>query len=93
MTRYSEDKFAGILIDTGAASRSIIRLSQLKALRKVQKVELDITRVGEARITFRIGETVSIGTIIIKTPLGIVNFYVVLINMPFLLCLADLNRL
>jgi hypothetical protein len=54
---------------------------------------LDITRVREARITFRIGETVSIGTTIIKTLLEIVDFYVVPIDMPFLLCLTDLDRL
>jgi hypothetical protein len=32
MARYSEDRFAGILIDTGAAIRSTVGLGQFKAL-------------------------------------------------------------
>ena len=66
---------------------------QLARHRKVQKVELDTTRAGEARITFGIGEAVSIGTTAIKTPLGTVDFHVVPADVPFLLCLADLDRL
>jgi hypothetical protein len=93
LTRYSEDKFADILINTGAASRSIIGLNQFKALRKVQKVELDTTRVREVRITFRIGKAISIGTTAIKTPLRTVDFHIVPIDVPFLLYLADLDRL
>jgi hypothetical protein len=93
MARYSEDKFVGILINTGAALCSIVGQSQFKALRKVQKVDLDTIRAGEAHITFGIGESVSIGTITVETPLGKVDFHVILADMPFLLCLADLNCL
>src|SRR5271168_2824690 len=93
MARYSEDKFAGILIDTGAASRSTVGLNQFKALRRFQKVNLDTARAGEARITFGIGEAVSIGTAAVKTLLGMVDFHVVPADVPFLLCLADLDRL
>jgi len=93
ITRYSEDKFAGILINTGAASRSTVGLNQFKALRKVQGVNLDIARAGEARITFGIGEAVSIGTAAVRTPLGVVDFHVVPADVPFLLCLADLDCL
>ena len=54
---------------------------------------MDTTRAGEVKVTFRIGESVSLGTANVRTPLGAVDFHVVLVDVPFLLCLADLDRL
>ena len=54
---------------------------------------MDIMRVGEVKVTFRIGESVSLGTANVRTPLGVVNFHVVPVDVPFLLYLADLDRL
>jgi hypothetical protein len=34
-----------------------------------------------------------LGTVIVKTPIGLVDFYVVKADTPFLLCLADMDRL
>lgn len=93
LTRYSEDRFAGILIDTGAAERSTVGIRQFRAIQSVQKVELDTGRAGEAKVTFGIGQSVSLGTASVQTPLGTVDFHVVPADIPFLLSLADLDRL
>jgi hypothetical protein len=34
-----------------------------------------------------------LGTVIVKTLIGLVDFYVVKADTPFLLCLADMDRL
>jgi hypothetical protein len=93
MARYSEDRFAGILIDTGAAIRSTVGLGQFKALQRVQKVELDTERAGEAQVKFGIRESASLGTASVQTPLGTVDFHVVTTDVLFLLSLVDLDRL
>ena len=77
MTRYSAHSFMGILIDTGAASKSTAGASQLEALQKVQPVKLDKSRAGESTIKFGIGQTPSLGVATVKTPLGDVEFHVV----------------
>lgn len=44
-------------------------------------------------IQFGIGAISSIGSVTISTPVGIVEFHVVKADTPFLLCLADMDRL
>ncbi len=59
----------------------------------MQKVGIDIIRAGEVKVTFGIRESTSLRTANIRTLLGAVDFYIVPINVPFLLYLADLDRL
>ncbi len=54
---------------------------------------LDKRRAGEVQITFGIGGSLSLGIVNVKTLLGFVEFHVVLADMPFLLCLVDIDRL
>ena len=42
---------------------------------------------------FRIGQTSSLSTAKVITPIGKVVFHVVLADVPFLLCLQDLDQL
>jgi len=42
---------------------------------------------------FGIGIATSIKTADIVTPIGKIQFYIVYMDTPFLLCLADINRL
>ncbi len=44
-------------------------------------------------IQFGIGSIVSIRSVKIKTPIGLVNFHVIKVDTPFLLCFADIDRL
>ena len=77
MTHYLAHSFMGILINTGAASKSTAGASQLKALQKVQPVELDKSCASKSTIKFGIRQTPSLGVATVKTPLGDVEFHVV----------------
>lgn len=81
------------MIDPGAATRSTGGLGQLKALQRVPFVELDKTTAGSTNFVFGIGSTSSIGTVKLNTPLGIIVFHIVQVNTPFLLYLADMDKL
>jgi hypothetical protein len=50
-------------------------------------------QAGAVNVQFGIGLTVLIGLVAVKTLIGLVNFYVVKADTPFLLCLADIDRL
>ena len=50
-------------------------------------------QTGAVNVQFGIGSTVSIGSVTVKTLIGLVDFYVVKADTPFLLCLADIDRL
>jgi len=91
-TRYSEDRFTGILIDTGAIEKSTARIRQFRALQKEQKTKLDETRIREARITFSIGEAASLRVASVRILLSVVEFYIIPADIPFLLSLADLDQ-
>jgi hypothetical protein len=91
--RYSTGVFIGILIDTGAAKRSTAGKAQFVALQRHQQVKLDESRAGEASIQFGIGGTTSIGTADVQTPIGMITFHIVFADVPFLLCLDDIDRL
>ena len=91
--RYNESEFKGLLIDSGAATRSTGGIGQLKALQRILSVEVDKTTAGSTNLVFGIGSTSSIGTVNLDTPLGMIVFYIVQVNTPFLLCLADMDKL
>ena len=55
-------------------------------------VQLDKNTAGSAIFTFEIGSAASIGLINLDTSLGPITFYIVPINTPFLLCLADIDK-
>ena len=63
---------------------------QFLALRReVPSVRLDATRAGEASIRFGGGKSLSsIGTVKFGTPIGLVDFHVVDVPTPFLMCLC-----
>ena len=92
-TRYDESEFKGLLIDSGAATRSTGGIGQLKALQKIISIKLDETTAGSANFVFGIGSTSSIGTVNLNTPIGRIVFHIVRVNTPFLLCLADMDKL
>ena len=50
-------------------------------------------QAGAVNVQFGIGSTTSIGSVTVKTPIGLVDFHVVKADTPFLLCLADMDRL
>ena len=90
---YTSIKFIGVIINTKASKHSIVGYSQFLALQRINKVQLNKSTKGIVSVQFRIGSTSSIGSIKVATPIGIVEFYVVKVNTPFLLYLADIDNL
>ena len=50
-------------------------------------------QTGAVNVQFGIGLTASIGSVKVKTPIGLVDFHVIKVDTPFLLCLVDIDRL
>jgi hypothetical protein len=87
--------YQGILPDTGAANVSTVGKEQYLALtREDPTVNLNTSTAGKASIKFGKGEaTASIGTVQVSTEIGKIDFEVLEAPTPFLLCLADMDRL
>ena len=92
-TRYTADRFYGVVIDTGASQRSTAGYKQVAAYQKSHPITIDTTRAGMVKVQFGIGTASSTGSVTIKTPIGSVEFHVVRADTPFLLCLADMDAL
>ncbi|KAF1969100.1 hypothetical protein BU23DRAFT_582872 [Bimuria novae-zelandiae CBS 107.79] len=93
--RYTRSVYQGILPDTGAANVSIVGKEQYLALiQEDLTVTMDTSTAGKTSIKFGKGSvTVSIGTAQIPTEIGKIDFEVLDAPTPFLLCLADMDRL
>ncbi|KAF1967177.1 hypothetical protein BU23DRAFT_584014 [Bimuria novae-zelandiae CBS 107.79] len=85
----------GILPNTGAANISTISRKQYLALtREDLTVTIDISTAGKASIKFGKGSvTASISTTQVSTEIRKINFKVLKAPTPFLLYLADIDRL
>ncbi|KAF1980381.1 hypothetical protein BU23DRAFT_576349 [Bimuria novae-zelandiae CBS 107.79] len=82
--QYTRSVYQGILPDTGAANVSTVDPT----------VTIDTSTAGKTSIKFGKGSvTVSIGTAQIPTEIGKIDFEVLDAPTPFLLCLADMDRL
>ena len=93
-SRYDSHHFYGVVIDTGASKYSTAGLGQFQALQRTNEdVTLDETTKGRVTVQFGIGSTSSIGSTKVITPIGEVEFHVMLAKTPFLLSLADMDKL
>jgi hypothetical protein len=54
---------------------------------------LNETTKGRVTVQFGIGSTSSIGSAMIKTPIGQVEFHIMVAKTPFLLSLIDMDKL
>ena len=90
---YTSIKFMGIIIDIKTSKHSTAGYSQFLTLQKINKVQLNKSMRGTVSVQFGIGSISSIGFIKVATLIGIVEFYIIKINTPFLLYLADIDKL
>lgn len=95
--RYSACTFMGVAIDTCCAHASTCGLEQYKAYcAHVGRVEY-IQRQHKERVQFGIGNTMALGTdtchFLVNNLLLSVKVYIVDADVPFLLSLADMDRL
>ena len=95
LDRYYAEIFQGIMPDTGAAGVSTAGRPQFQALQKIDPtVQLDVSTAGKHSIRgVGKGELSSEGTIHVQTPLGTIRFEVLPAAIPFLLCIADMDKL
>ena len=92
--RYSSDKFYGIMIDTGASKHSTAGYGQFMAYtRDIKYTTIDISKAGAIHVQFGIGSISSMGSVLIQTPIGHIEFHIVKADTLFLLCLADMDWL
>ena len=93
-SRYNDIEFKELLIDSGASTRSTGDIGQLKALQQLDfSIQLNKKTAGSANFTFGIGSAASIGSVNLDTPLGPITFHIVPVNTPFIVCLADMDKL
>ena len=93
-SRYDSLRFYGIVIDTGASRYSTVGLGQFQALQRTNKsIVLDETTKGRVTVQFGIGSSSSIGSAVVATPIGQIEFHIMLAKTPFLLSLADMDKL
>ena len=93
--RYTPKEFYGIMINTGASKKSTIGYRQYLVYKTTTNNNTDINtmQTGAINVQFGIGLTALIRLVVVKTLIGLVNFHVVKADTPFLLCLADIDRL
>ena len=56
-------------------------------------MDINTTQTRAVNVQFSIGLTTLIKLVAVKTLIGLVNFYIVKADTPFLLCLININRL
>jgi hypothetical protein len=80
--------------DTGAAGVFIAGERQVRALqKKIPNITVDTSTAGKYRIKFGDNPVVkSIGTIGVITPFGVIDFAVMLTNISFFFCFADMKK-
>jgi hypothetical protein len=82
------------MIDTGASTKSTAGYGQFCALQKLDStMTLDTSTKCTTNVQFGIGTTSSIGSVWVTTPVGKAEFHVVEVDTPFLLCLADMDKM
>jgi len=83
------------MINTGASKKSTIGYRQYLVYKTTTNNNTDINtmQTGAINVQFGIGLTALIRLVVVKTLIGLVNFHVVKADTPFLLCLADIDRL
>jgi hypothetical protein len=82
------------MINTGASQWSTVGYNQYLAYTTtIADTSMDKTSKGDVNIKFSIGSTSSISSIVVHSPVGTVEFYIIQADTPFLLSLADMDCL
>jgi hypothetical protein len=92
-SRYDDNEFKKILVDCDAADRSTDDMKQFKALQRISNNLALNKKTIESSIKFEIDNTLILRFVKLNISLEIITFHIVEINIPFLLCLNDFDRL
>jgi hypothetical protein len=90
--RFDDQKFKKILIDTNAVFVSIDEHKQFIALRRIRKIELRKTNFQSNDIIFDVDNISIIDRVDLNTSLKRIIFYIIEIDISFLLFLANMNK-
>jgi hypothetical protein len=91
-SRYDDIEFKDILVNCDAADRSIEKMKQFKALQRISNVIINKKTV-ESSIKFEIDNTLTLEFVELDISLEMITFHIIEINISFLLCLNDFDRL
>ena len=93
--RYTPKEFYSVIINTGTSKKSTIGYGQYLIYKTTinNNTEINTIQAGAVNVQFGISLTASIRSVTVKTPISLVNFYIVKADTPFLLCLIDIDRL
>jgi hypothetical protein len=92
--RYISEKFYEMMIDSNASTKSTAEYEQYLAFNKINPtIDLNLFRTETVNVQFEIESASSIESLTIDISFGIVKFHVIKTDIPFLLSLADMNRL
>jgi hypothetical protein len=92
-SRYDDTEFKDILVNCDAADRSTNDMRQFKALQQISNNLALNMKTIESSIKFEIGNTLTLEFVELNTSLEMITFHIVKINISFLLCLNDFDRL
>jgi hypothetical protein len=92
---YTPKEFYSIIINTGASKKSTTGYRQYLTYKTtaINNTDINIMQTGAVNIQFSISSTILIKLVMVKTPISLVDFYIVKADTPFLLCLVDMDRL
>ncbi len=91
-SRYDDHEFKSILMNCETANRSTKSIEQFKALQRISDVILNKKTI-ESSIRFDIDDTLILEFVELNISFEIINFHIIKVNLSFLICLNDLNRL
>jgi hypothetical protein len=92
-SRYDDREFKNILIDHDAANFSSEDIKQFTILQRISKTTLILNKKRIISFKFDIDEILFIEIVNLKIFVDVITFHIVLVQISFLLCLADMNRL
>jgi hypothetical protein len=93
-SRYDDIEFKNILVNCDAADRLIEDMNQFKALQRISNDNVALNKKTiESSIKFEIDNTLILEFIDLNTSLEVITFHIVEMNISFLLCLNDFDRL
>lgn len=93
-SQYNNTEFKGLLSDSGASTQSTGGIGQLKSLQQLDiSIQIDKNITRSANFIFKIVGATSIKSINLNILLELVTFHIIPVNTPFLLYLADMDKL
>ncbi len=92
-SRYDDREFKNILIDHDAANFSSKNIEQFTILQRISKTTLILNKKRITSFKFDIDEILFIDIVNLNTLVDVITFHIVFVQISFLLCLVDMNRL